>query len=300
MSAKPARQERVPGPSPGRVFRRIVDGVLMDQCPGSAAMIAYYLLFATFPFLISLTALLAFLPVGGVMDGLLRVLADIVPPAAVELLRSNLADLASHERRGLLGLGLAVALWAASNAVEAIMQGLNRVHRVSETRPFWKVKGLALLLAAGVSLLTVLGLLALWFGSQVSHWWAGRGGLGPLPVQVWDVARWPLVLLFLNLAVAHVFYFAPNVKPRFRLITPGSLFAVLGWVVASLGFSAYVRHSGSYNATYGSLGAVIILLTWMYLTAYFVLVGAVIDASLLDLAREQAAAEDATVAKEPA
>ena len=288
MSAKPAKRERAPGSSPGRVLRRIVSGVLTDQCPGSAAMIAYYLLFATFPFLIALTSLTAFLPMSGLMERLLKVMAVVAPPAAVELVRGNLAELASHQQKSLLWFSLALALWAASNAVEAVMQGMNRVHRVSETRAFWKVRGLAILLAVGVSALTVLGLMTLWFGSQVSHWWENRGGLGPLPVQVWDVARWPLVLLFLNLAVAHVFYFAPNLKLRFRLVTPGSAFAVLGWVLASQGFSAYVRHFGSYNATYGSLGAVIILLTWMYLTAYFILVGAVIDASLHDIAREQA------------
>jgi membrane protein len=158
------------------------------------------------------------------------------------------------------------------------MQALNRVYGLREHRPFWKTRGIAILLAVGVSIFTVLGLLALWFGTQVSHWWAGRGGLGPLPVQVWDVARWPLVLLLLIGAIDQLYFVGPAVRQRWRWVTPGAVVAVLGWVATSLGFSAYVRNFGSYNATYGSIGAVIILLTWMYLTSFFVLLGAEINA----------------------
>jgi membrane protein len=265
--------------TPWRLVQSVTAGVLEHQSMGSAAQIAYFLLFATFPFLLTLASLLAFLPIPDLMDWLLRLLGEVVPPAAVDLMRDSVERLVTRQRSGLLSVGIVVSVWAAANAVEAFMQGLNRVYGLREHRPFWKTRGIAILLAVGVSLFTVLGLLALWFGSQVSHWWAGRGGLGPLPVQVWDVARWPLVLLLLIGAIDQLYFVGPAVRQRWRWVTPGAIVAVLGWVAASLGFSAYVRHFGSYNATYGSIGAVIILLTWMYLTAFFVLLGAEINAA---------------------
>ena len=278
-AVKPARGTRTRRASLWRVVRRTFGGVLEHQSMGSAAMIAYYLLFATFPFLLSLASLLAFLPIPDLMGRLLHLLGTVAPPAAVDLLRNTIERLVTRQRSGLFTIGVVVAVWAASNAVEAIMQGLNRVHGLREHRPFWKTRGLAILLAVGVSIFTVLGLVALWFGSHVSHWWAGRGGLGPLPVQVWDSARWPLVLIFLIVAVDQLYFLAPAARLRWRWVSPGAVFAVLGWVAASLGFSAYVRHFGSYNATYGGIGAVIILLSWMYLTAFFILVGAEINAA---------------------
>ncbi len=169
------------------------------------------------------------------------------------------------------------SVWAGSNAVEAIMQGLNRVQGLREHRPFWMTRGIAILLAVGVSFFDLLGLLALWFGTQVSHWWDVRGGLGPLPVQVWDTVRWPLVLLSLIGAIDQLYFLGPAARPRWRWVTPGAVVAVLGWVAASLGFSVYVRHFGAYNAMYGSIGAVIVLLSWMYLTAFFILLGAEIN-----------------------
>ena len=265
--------------SPWRFAQSVTAGVLEHQSLGSAAQIAYFLLFATFPFLLTLASLLAFLPIPNLMGWLLGLLGAIVPSAAVGLMRSSVERLVTRQHGTLLAIGMLVSLWAAANAVESIMQGLNRVYGLHEHRPFWKTRGIALLLALGVSSFTVLGLLGIWFGTQVSQWWAGRGGLGPLPVQVWDASRWPLVLLSLIGAMDQLYFVGPAVRQRWRWVTPGAVVAVLGWVAASLGFSAYVRHFGSYNATYGSIGAVIILLTWMYLSAFFILLGAEINAA---------------------
>ncbi len=261
------------------VVRGALAGLLKHQSRGAAAMIAYYLLFAIFPFLLSLASLLAFLPIPNLMDRLMFLLGQVAPPAAADLLRDTIQQLVTRQRSGLFSIGLIVAVWAAANAVEAMMQSFNRVLGLKEHRPFWRTRALAILLAIGVSVFTVLGLVVLWFGSQVSHWWAGRGGLGPLPVQVWDIARWPLVLVFLVIAVDQLYFLAPAARQRWRWVTPGAVIAVLGWVAASLGFSAYARHFGSYNATYGSIGAVIILLSWIWLSAFFILVGAEVNAA---------------------
>ena len=270
-AARPRRR------SPWRFAQRVAAGVLEHQSMGTAAQIAYYLLFATFPLLLSFASLLAFLPIPNLMEWLLRLLGTIVPSAAVDLMRDHVGRLVTRQHGGLFSIGIVISVWAAANAVESVMQGLNRVQGLREHRPFWKTRGIAIMLAVGVSIFTVLGLLALWFGSQVSHWLDVRGGLGPPSVRVWDAARWPLVLLFLIGAIDQLYFLGPAARQRWRWITPGAVVAVLGWLAASIGFSAYVRHFGSYNATYGSICAVIILLTWMYLAAFFILLGAEIN-----------------------
>ncbi len=263
--------------TPWRFIGRVGAGVLEHQCMGSAAQIAYYLLFATFPALLSFASLLAFLPTPHLMDILLHLLGAIIPAAGVDLMRESVRRMVTYQHSGLFSISIVVAVWAAANAVESIMQGLNRVQSLREDRPFWKTRLIAIALAVGVTVLAVAGLLALWFGAQVSHWWDVRGGLGPLPVQVWDAIRWPLVVVCLIGAIDQLYFIGPAVRPRWRWITPGAVVAVLGWIAASLGFSSYVRHFGSYNATYGSIGAVIILLSWMYMTAFFILLGAEIN-----------------------
>jgi membrane protein len=244
---------------------------------GSSAQIAYYLLFAMFPFLLSLASVLAFLPIPNHVDWLLGLFAAVVPEAALELIRDSIERVVTRPQRALLTASIVVSIWAGANAVEAIIQGLHRVQGLFEDRPFWKMRVLSLLLAVGVSFFAVLGLLGLWFGSLVSRWWEVRGGLGPLPVEVWDLLRWPLVVLLLIVAIDQLYFFGPAARPRWRWITPGAVVAVLGWVVASLGFSAYVSHFGRYNVMYGGIGAVVILLTWMYLTSFFILLGAEIN-----------------------
>ena len=263
--------------SPWEFARNVAAGVIQHQSMGSSAQIAYYLLFAAFPFLLSLASLMAFLPVPNLMDWLLGLLAAVVPPAALELLRDSVERVVRRPHGGLFSVSLVVSVWAGANAVEAIVQGLHRVQGLWEHRPFWKTRLIAILLAIGVSCFAVLGLVALWFGSSVSRWWEVRGGLGPMPVEVWDVLRWPLVLLFLIIAIDQLYFLGPAARPRWRWITPGAVVAVLGWVVASLGFSSYVTHFGRYDVMYGGIGAVIILLSWMYLTSFFILLGAEIN-----------------------
>jgi len=271
-----AAVRRVPM-SPWRFAQRVAAGVIEHQCMGSSAQIAYYLLFAAFPFLLSFASLLAFLPIPHLIDWLLGSLGAVVPAEAVDLLRDSVERVVTRPHSGLFSASIVVALWAGANAVEAIMQGLNRVQGLWEDRPFWKTRSIALLLAVGVSFFAMLGLVVLWFGSSVSRWWDVRGGLGPLPVDVWRFIRWPLVLVSLIGAIDQLYFVGPAARPRWRWITPGAVVAVLGWVAASLGFSAYVTHFGSYNVMYGSIGAVIILLTWMYLTSFFILLGAEIN-----------------------
>jgi membrane protein len=268
------------GLSVQELARRVVREIQQDDCLGRAAQLAYYFLFALFPFFLVLTTLLGYLPIPNLLDRLMDMLGQMLPGEALQLVQDNLHELVSGERGGLLSFGLLAALWTSSSALTAIMDSLNRAYDVEEGRPFWKVRGLAILLTVGLSAFIIVSIVLLTFGPQIGGWIADQMGLGRVFQMAWNVLRWPVIVGLLIVAMALVYYLAPDVEQQWQWITPGSIVAVLGWLLASLGFSYYVNHFGSYNATYGSIGAVIVLLTWMYVSGFFVLVGGEINAEI--------------------
>jgi membrane protein len=194
--------------------------------------------------------------------------------------QENVHDLVTRPRGGLLSFGLVAALWSSSSAITAITEGLNRAYDVQENRPFWKVRLIAVLLTVGLSLFIIVALILLTFGPQIGGWIADQVGLGRIFQVAWNLLRWPVIVGLLIVAMALVYYVAPDVEQRWQWITPGSVVAVLGWLAASLGFSYYVNNFGSYNAMYGSIGAVIALLTWMYVSGFFVLIGGEVNSEI--------------------
>jgi membrane protein len=259
-----------------RVFHEIQD----DDCLGRAAQLAYYFLFALFPFFLVLTTLLGFLPLPNLMDRLMEMVGQMLPGDALRLVQENVHDLFTNRRGGLLSFGILAALWTSSSALTAIIDGLNRAYDVQEGRPYWKVRGMAILLTVGLSAFIIGSLLLLTFGPQIGGWIADQVGLGRIFQVAWNVLRWPVIVGLIVLAMALIYYLGPDVEQRWQWITPGSLVAVIGWLLASLGFSFYVNNFGSYNAAYGSIGAVIVLLTWMYVSGFFVLLGGEINAEI--------------------
>jgi membrane protein len=268
------------GLSVQELVRRVVREIQQDDCLGRAAQLAYYFLFALFPFFLVLTTLLGYLPIPNLLDRLMDMLGQMLPGQALQLVQDNLHELVSGERGGLLSFGLLAALWTSSSALTAIMDSLNRAYDVEEGRPFWKVRGLAILLTVGLSVFIIVSIVLLTFGPQIGGWIADQMGLGRVFQMAWNVLRWPVIVGLLIVAMALVYYLAPDVEQQWQWITPGSIVAVCGWLLASLGFSYYVNHFGSYNATYGSIGAVIVLLTWMYVSGFFVLLGGEINAEI--------------------
>jgi membrane protein len=179
-----------------------------------------------------------------------------------------------------MSFGIIAALWTSSSAITAITVGLNRAYGVEESRPWWKVRIVALLLILGSSLFVIAATVLLIFGPQLGAWLASSIGLGDVFSVAWNIARWIIIPLCLIVALAVLYYFAPDVEQQWRWITPGSVCAVVGWILASLGFAYYVNNFGSYNTTYGSIGAVIVLLTWLYVTGFFILVGGELNSEL--------------------
>ena len=264
--------------------RRTYDKILTEDCLGCAAQLAYYFLFALFPFLLFLVTLLGYIPVPDLLDHIMSLLAHALPREALTLVQDNVHSLVTQPRGGLLSFGIIAALWTSSSAITAIMAGLNRAYGVEENRPWWKVRITALLLTLGSSLFVIAATVLLIFGPQLGTWLATSVGLGDVFAAAWNVARWVIILGCLIVALAALYYFAPDVQQQWRWITPGSVCAVIGWILASLGFAYYVNNFGSYNATYGSIGAVIVLLTWMYATGFFILVGGELNSEIKHVA----------------
>ena len=287
--ASPGKQTKSPflgGVRITELAKRVVREVQEDNCLGQAAQLAYYLIFAVFPFLLFLATLLGYLPIPNLMERIMELLAPLLPGEAFTLLQEHVRQLVTDQKGGLLSFGILAALWTSSSAVTAIMDALNRAYDVEEGRPFWKVRGTAILLTMGLSVFILLSMVLLLFGPQLGGWIAAQVGLGTAFEVTWNILRWPVIVVLLILAMAIVYYVAPDVEQQWKWITPGAVFAVLATIAVSLGFSFYVNNFGSYNTTYGSIGAVIVFLTWLYLTGMVILVGGEINAEVEHAAPE--------------
>lgn len=262
------------------LLKRIYVELSNDDVWGHAAQLAYYFLFSLFPFFIFLTALLAYVPIPDLLPQIMSLIGGLVPAAAWEMVEENMSELVSEPRGGLLSFGILLALWVSSSAMVAIADGLNRAYGVKESRPFWKIRLQAMSLTIGLAVLIVISMTLLIFGPELGHWLAEYAGAGPAFDILWSVVRWPVIVFLMTFAIALIYYFMPDVEQEWRWVTPGSAFAVLMWIAMSLGFRVYVDNFGQYDRTYGSIGAVIVLLTWMYLSGVTLLVGGEINAEI--------------------
>ena len=259
-----------------------------DDALGLAAQLAYYLILALFPFILVLVSLMGTFGSQELASEVLGYFRQVMPQQAYEVIETFTGNIISGDAEApeLFTFGILFTIWAASGAFAALINALNRAYDVQETRPFWKVRVIAILMTLGLSVLILVGVLLLVLGPQIGEVIANLFGLGDLFELVWDVARWPAALFFMVLTVALLYYFAPDVEQPFRWITPGGLIGVLLWVLASVAFNFYVSNFGSYNKTYGSIGAVIVLLLYLYISSLAILFGATLNATLVRMKEE--------------
>jgi membrane protein len=263
-------------------FKRVIAGFRDDNLTDWAAALTYYAVLSLFPAFIALISIL-----GLVVDPatITRVVTDVVsqlgPSDAVNTFKGPIDQISSNRSTALFGLifGVAVAIWTASNYVGAFMRASNAVYNREEGRPFWKLKPLQLLVTLILVLMAALVVLSLIVTGPVAKAIGDAVGLGDAAVTAWNIAKWPVMLVVVMLMLAILYWSAPNAKPAgFRWISPGSVVAVIVWIVASAGFAFYVGNFGSYNKTYGALAGVIVFLVWMWITNIAVLLGAEINA----------------------
>ena len=263
-------------------LKRVIRGFKDDNVTDWAAALTYYAVLSIFPAFIALISIL-----GLVVDPatITRVVTDIVaslgPSDAVNTFKGPIEQISSNRSTALFGLifGVAVALWTASNYVGAFMRASNSIYAREEGRPFWKLRPIQVALTLVLVLMAALVVLALIVTGPVAQAVGDAVGLGDVAVTAWNFAKWPVLLIVVMLMLAILYWSSPNAKPAgFRWVSPGSVVAVIVWIVASVGFAFYVGNFGSYNKTYGALAGVIVFLVWMWITNIAVLLGAEINA----------------------
>lgn len=272
------------GLSPIKVVKRLAHEVSEDDTLGNAAELAYYFLLALFPLLIFLASMLSYLPIPNLFDRIIGSLGRVMPPEGLKLISDNLHDVLSIDRGGLLSFGILAALWAASAGVGAIISQLNIAYDVKEGRPYWKVKLTSIGLTVALALLVLTATALIFFGDRISLWITGHVGLSGVVAILWQIGKWLVALFALFFALQLIYYFGPDVKQEWKWVTPGSFVAVLVWLIGSYGLSYYVGNFGKYNATYGSLGGVIIMMLWFYMSGFIILLGGQLNAVIEHLA----------------
>jgi membrane protein len=199
----------------------------------------------------------------------------------VDIVSTSLTEAVTKSGGGKVSFGILATLWAASNGMGAITESLNVAYDLKETRPWWKVRLRAMLLTIGLAVLIISALVLVLMGGDIAEWLAAHLGLGNVFEWGWKILQWPVVLAFVLLGFALVYYFAPDLRDHeWVWVTPGSIVAVVLWLLVSFAFKAYLNYFNSYSATYGSLGAVIILMLWFYFTGIAILIGGEINSEI--------------------
>lgn len=268
----------------GYVLRTTVREFGHDQCTDLAAALTYYAVLAIAPGLLAVVSILGLVGDGQqLVEDLVSTAAGIVgQDTAQDTLKPILDNISNSPGAGLtFVVSLVVALWSASGYVTAFSRGINRVYEIDEGRPIWKLRPVLLVVTLVLVLFAVVIVVAVVLSGDIAEQVGEAIGLSAVAVTVWDIAKWPVVLALVVLAVAILYYFTPNVRqPKFRWMSVGALLAVVVWIVASVGFGLYVANFGSYGSTYGSLAGVIILLLWLWITNLALLFGAELDAEV--------------------
>jgi membrane protein len=245
-----------------------------------SAALSYYLVLSVFPCLIFLSAIVGFVSLPDLFNHVLLLMGRLLPADTMKMVYSVLGDVLASNRGTWLSLGMLGLVWTASAAFDSMIEALDIAYDVTDDRPFWKTRLLAIALAAiiGSLLLTSLGVMVV--GPRFGDWLASRLELSAVFVAVWPVLRWLLAICFTILAVEVLYYLAPNVKQRFGATLPGAVLSVVVWNVLSFLLGYYFRHWANFNRTYGTLGGFIAFMTWLYWTSFVLLVGAELNAEL--------------------
>lgn len=268
------------------VLKRTAKAFMEDDLPSRAAELGFYFLFALFPMLICASSVLGLTArsASTFYDRLLHSLAVVVPPSAYQLVIDTFNETARASSGGKALVGFLIALWSASIGFAAIQDSLNLVYKCRETRPYWKARGLAVLVTILLAAIATLNLAVMFAGKLVverayQHIWhrpLRMGAVIGIRVVTGIVAFALLMLIF-----STIYYYAPDLKKKtWRWITPGAAFGIITWMLASLGFRVYLNFFNTYSLTYGSLGAVVILLMWFYITGLTLLTGAELNSEI--------------------
>ncbi len=271
-------------------FKQIWTEIQQDDLFGRAAQLGFYFQLALFPALMFLTAMIGLLPIQSMLPQILSYLETVLPVDSMPLIETYLNQVVSGSGAGILSLSFFGTFWAVSTGMAAIIDTLNAVYNVKDFRPLWKARGIAMIMTIVCTLFVILSMILILAGGVLSQWIAESIGFGAVFTISWSIVQWPLVIMLMLLAVSMIYYMAPNVSHSWRVITPGSVVAVVLWFLSSLGFKYYVANFGTYNAAYGSLAGVIVLMLWLYMSGLVLLIGGEVDVVLENADRDKSAA----------
>lgn len=273
------------------IVRRVATGTWNDDVFGRAAQLAYFWMFSIFPLLLILTVVLGYFAEGTRMrQDLSAYLERVLPGSSFLVVRSTLAQISVHAGTGKLSLGIVTTLWAASSGMSSMIEGLNKAYEVPETRPWWKARLLAVVLTMGLAALMIVALAILLYGSELGGLISNALGLGAAFPAIWQVIQWPLVIIFAVLGFLFVYRFAPNLRSQqFWWMVPGAGAGFVLWFGLSMGLRVYLHYFPSYGAVYGTLGALLILLLWLYLSSAALLIGGELNSAIENEAAHQGA-----------
>lgn len=267
-----------------KFIKRLITKIMDNDVTGMAAQLAYFFLLSLFPLLIFITTLLPYTPLN--QDDLFNIIKGFAPEETFNMVRKTLDEVMVNRSGGLLSIGIIGTIWSASNGMNGLMRSLNRAYNVEEGRPFILARGLAIILTIAMIFVFLLALLVPVFGKQLGMLVFSYVGYSSEFLQIWGLIRWTLTPIILFIVFFIIYLLAPSTKVRFKTAAPGALFASLGWIIVSFGFSYYVSEFGNYTSTYGSLGAIIVLMLWFYLSAIIIMVGGELN-SLIGEKNEQ-------------
>ena len=265
-------------------LKRAVTEFQEDNMLDWAAALTYYGVLSLFPALIAFVGIIGFFAnPQSATQTITEMVSNIGPQSAAQTFADPIRNVASSSSTsGILAIvGILVALWSASGYVGAFMRASNIIYETPEGRPIWKLRPLQMLVTLIMLILAVAVVLALILTGPIVEAVAGPLGIGDTAVTIWQIAKWPVLVAIVITMIAVLYYAAPNVKhPGFSWASPGSIFAVVVWILVSAAFAFYVANFGSYNETYGSLGGVIVFLMWLWITNIAILLGAQLNSEL--------------------
>ncbi|PRR80578.1 hypothetical protein CLLI_01510 [Clostridium liquoris] len=256
------------------LIKRIID----DEIFALASQLSYSLLLAFFPFLIFLMTLIGFSSINSEL--VLSELSNILPTSAYELVRNTVVEILETRNTNLLSFGIILTLWTASSGFRSVIKGINKAYDEKEKRSLFKVIGISIISTLGLGFLIIITILLLVFGQIIGSLLAKKMGFSYLFNIIWYLLRYVIIIFSMITIFALIYHYIPSRRLKWREVIPGAIFSTLGWIVVSFGFAFYVNNFGDYSKVYGSIGAVIILLTWLYLTSVIIIIGGEINASI--------------------
>jgi len=268
-----------------RIWLEVYAGSLLTH----AAALSFYFLLALFPLMLFLITILGFFAESGteLRSQLLTTLSRVVPYSASTLIYTTVDEIGQNADGSKLSFGILTALWIASSGMGAISEALNAMYGVRESRPWWKVRLASVGLTIALAMLIISALLLILYGGEIGLAITNYFNQTKDFETFWIIAQVPLILAFVLLTFAMIYYFAPNLyDQKWYWITPGSIIGILLWLFVSFLFRIYLRYFDTYSATYGTLGAVIVLMLWFYLTGVAILIGGKINAEIEGAAAE--------------